>query len=106
MFGRRRKVPERRPHPDPCLETELQRILSMRAAIARKEAALKDIQETVKYLRYDARFDPKSAGTVQRFKQIERYRRETRELEREISRLHEEIEKRCAALDVVDLAYL
>ena len=101
--------PARRPHPDPRVEAELQRIISLRKAIARKEADLGQIQAMVAKLRDSARQNPNTdttCGEGGRLDQIRDYQRETEDLEAGVAGLHDEIAKRITALSDTDIAYL
>lgn len=110
LFRRAAPVPaERRPHPDPRVEAELQRIISLRKAIARKEADLDQIQVMVAKLRHDAKNAPNLGSTYGkggRLEQIRDYQQETEDLEAEVTGLHDEIAKRITALSDTDVAYL
>ena len=107
MF-RRRRQPVREPHPDPRVETELQRIISLRAAVTRKEqVATATAGEVAKAEHESARisFHGKTdcASYANRAKDL---RATADRTETEITQLHDEIAKRIAALNDDDLSYL
>jgi hypothetical protein len=80
------------PHPDPRVEAELRRILSLRQAVGARERTLRS---THRSLRGTSVPEVRAA-----------YANEIRGVEDEIVGLHDEIAKRIAALSDTDLAYL
>ena len=98
--------PQRRPHPDARIETELQRILSLRKAIARKEALLDGDQAQLATLRATVAKHPTWDGHYLRQRQIETLLAEIAPLEAEVAKLHDEIAERVGRIDDADLTYL
>jgi uncharacterized small protein (DUF1192 family) len=113
-----RPVPERRPHPDARIEAELQRIISLRATVARKESLIGQYQTEIDKLHAQLRTvsDRNMHGTLyggglkahvlpleQRVGSLQG---EMRNLETEVGQVHDEIGKHIAELNDADLAYL
>lgn len=96
----------RRPHPDASTEIRLQRIVSLRLAIARKEALLAADQEQLAGLRQTVARHPNWDGSFDRQHQITTLLGEISELEEAVAGLHDEIAARAEGLSDVDLAYL
>lgn len=103
-----RKPLARRPHPDPRIEAELLRIISLRSSIARQEEAA--AHATAEAVRAD-----RQAGRVEKHgaQYSDRYAQRAQELwaiaaraEAEITSIHDEIAKRIAALTDDDLLWL
>jgi hypothetical protein len=92
---RRRRQPAREPHPDPRVEADLQRIISMRAAVARKEqAAAAASIEAVNAERQSARISYHGKGSCAAYADRAKDLRETADkAEDEITLLHDEIAK-------------
>jgi uncharacterized coiled-coil DUF342 family protein len=105
-FRSRREPAARRPHPDPRVEAELQRILSLRKAITRKEDLAGRNHQQITALRQTVAKHPTWDGTRQRHEQIDALLNETDDLDGEITELHDEIAKRITALSDTDVAYL
>ena len=106
LLRRPKEPPPRRPHPDARIESELQRIISLRDAIARKEDLAAANHQQVTALRGTVAKHPAWVSTRQRQEQIDTLLNETDDLDDEITELHDEIAKRITALSDTDLAYL
>jgi hypothetical protein len=109
MALRRRPVtgpPPRQPHPDGSIEVQLQRILSLRLAIGRKEDLLASDQQQLSSLREKVTDHPNWDGHTKRLAQIQVLRDEMAGLEDDIVRLHDEIAAHAGKLSQVDLSYL
>jgi uncharacterized coiled-coil DUF342 family protein len=106
MRFRRRRAPDRRPHPDPRSEARIQRVLSLQRAAARKETGLDDLGEAVHQLREVARVDAGDRRGDSCLKQITQIAKEQDELQAEIAKLHDEIAERLAALSDEELLYV
>ena len=98
--------PPRRPHPDPRVEAELQRIISLRKAIARKEDLAARNHDQIAALRETVAKHPTWSGHLDRQEQIVTLLEETGDLDAEVTGLHDEIAKRITALSDTDIAYL
>lgn len=105
-MSRRKEPPARRPHPDARVEAELQRIISLRTAIARKEDLAARNHEQITALRQMVAKHPTWDGLKERKTQIAALLAETDGLDRDVTGLHDEIAKRIAALSDTDVAYL
>lgn len=114
MFGRKRagssgkRARERRPHPDPRIEAELQRIISLRRQIGRYEesaaTAAREASEADRQSRRVSYHGPQTAaGYVGRAEDL---RKVAAEADEKITALHEEIAKRISALSDEDLLWL
>jgi hypothetical protein len=91
--------PQRTPHPDSRVESELQRIIAMQRSAARCEARLKDLavaQRNVDESRIEWAYDASHARALA--EQSEDMRNERAELEDALAALHEAIVSRLAAL--------
>jgi hypothetical protein len=99
-------LPERKPHPDARIEAELQRIISLRKVIARKEAQLEQNAEGIERIRNVMRGNSGSAWNSPRAREADALQRESAQLEAEVTKLHDEIAERIAARDDTDLAWL
>lgn len=111
MFGRKRAAeePVRKPHPDPRIETQLQRILSLRQSAARKEDLCRQYAAEVDRLSRDYRYQIRNSfgnDTSKIEKRIVGLQGELRQLEQEIDGIHEDIAKRAGELTDTDLSYL
>ena len=103
----RRRAPERRQHPDPAVEAQLQRILWLRGTVAGKEDEVagtrRDIRKADKAVRRDARKYPPDVTLGWRAADL---RQRAAVLEAEIRGLYDEIGERIAAVDADDLLWL
>jgi len=107
MWRRNNPTPaEREPHPDPAVETKLQRIITLQRAVARKEALLDQDQRDIASLRSKVLRQPGSWHLRDWQAHIAALEEEMNGLEEEIRQLHDEIGERVAALDAMDVAYL
>lgn len=109
LFGKRRRTlasEPRRPHPDARVETELQRIISLRKVIARKEDLLAEDQQRISALRRAMVSNAGYDGNKDRQAQVRLLLEETQTLDTEIARLHDDIAARVDALTDTDLAWL
>jgi hypothetical protein len=118
--GRRKPAPARTSHPDPVIETRLQRVLSLQAAVARQEAAAAEHLEELRsareaqddashFLRHNSLreaganherlVEAASARAVAAQSRLS-------EAEKDIAALHDEIAKRTGEMDPNDLSYL
>jgi len=102
----RKRASARRPHPDPARELELQRILDLRASIARRAELIAQYRREIKHLHAEARAD----GSTKR---IEIFLKEAAVLDRRIAdtedaigRTGEEITKLQEKIPADDLAFL
>lgn len=104
----RRKSPaaERKPHPDARVEVELQRIISLRKVIARKEDLLASDHKQLDALRDTVTRHPTWDGHTRRQQQIRTLLDETQVLDAEVAKLHDDIAARVSVLTDTDLAYL
>jgi hypothetical protein len=100
MFRRKAEPePERRPHPDPRTEAQLQRVLALYASARRTEARLADITAEQRLLDQKARAYADEPGTSKRLaEQSGRLRAERLELEAFIGQAHEDITVRLGDL--------
>lgn len=96
----------RQPHPDASTEIRLQRIVSLRLAVARKEALLAEDQEQLAGLRQTVARHPNWDGHGKRQQQITTLPGEIGMLEEAVAGLHDDIAARAEGLSDVDLAYL
>lgn len=102
----RRHPRPRRPHPDARVESELQRIISLRNAVARKENQLESNDDNLRRLRNIMRANSGSDYTGERIAQIDGLQQDSARLEAEIIALHDEIAARVAKIDDIDLVFL
>ena len=104
----RRKPPAaaRKSHPDARVEVELQRIISLRKVIARKEDLLARDHEQIDALRHTTTRHPTWDGHGDRKRQIQALLDETQVLDAEVAKLHDDIAARVSILADTDLAYL
>ena len=109
MAFRRRPVtapPPRQPHPDGSIEVQLQRILSLRLAVARKEALLASDQQQLRGLREKVADHPTWDGHHERLTQIQVLLDEMAGLEADVAQLHDDIAAHADKLSQIDLSYL
>jgi adenosyl cobinamide kinase/adenosyl cobinamide phosphate guanylyltransferase len=103
---RNRKTTERQPHPDPRTEAELQRIISLRLSVARKEGLIeRDLLEIDK-LRTTYRQKANWSSSERWRQQADELSAEVQRLEAEVVAAHEEIGKRIDELSPADRSYL
>jgi hypothetical protein len=102
---RRAPVP-REPHPDPRIEAELQRVISLRKAVARKEAQLDANDRNLRRVRATMRANSGSENNGRRADEADAIRQDSAGLEAEIMALHDEIAARIGKMDDADLAWL
>ena len=98
--------PPRRPHPDARTEAELQRIISLRRAVTRKEAQLDANDGNLKSIRNTMRANSGSAYNTSRAREADALQRESAQLGAEVIKLHDEIAERVGRIDDADLAWL
>jgi septal ring factor EnvC (AmiA/AmiB activator) len=110
IFRRRPPArPTRQPHPDPRMESRLQRIIALRETAARKEDLSRQYAQEIGKLSTEYRTQAKlgqgfrARDMESRLKDLQA---DIRQLEEEIGRVHDEIAERTAELDDTDLAYL
>jgi len=101
--------PPRQPHPDPRMESRLQRIIALRESAARKEDLSRQYAEEIGRLsaayRKQARLGwGARAGDME--KRLKDLQSDTRQLEDEFGRVHDDIAERTAELSDTDLSYL
>lgn len=96
----------RRPHPDPRIEAQLQRILSMQAMIARQHELITRDHEQITSLRAKVEKRPHWTRAPDQRKQVERLLAEIRQVEAEILKLHDKIEARMNEISDADLSAL
>lgn len=111
LFRRHRAVarPLRQPHPDPRMESRLQRIIALRESAARKEGLSRQYAEEIGRLSSEYRHlagDGWGSRAGDMEKRLKALQSDTRQLEDEIGRVHDEIAERTAELSDTDLAYL
>lgn len=119
ILRRAPKAPPRQPHPDPAIEQQLQRILSLRGAIRRQEAltdtyhgeirsAQNDHESAAWSLRNTGSFGTSdlSAADKSAARRIEAAQAALAAAEARISELQEEVSKRMTDMSPSDLAYL
>ena len=107
LFRRRREqASPRQPHPDARVEAELQRILSLRAVIARKEALLASDHVQVTDLRRKVFLHPNWDDAPAWRTMIAALQEEAEQVEAEVAKLHDEIATRIGKIDDSDLAWL
>jgi hypothetical protein len=107
MWRRHREPPSRRPHPDPAVETELQRIISLQRAAARKEDEMDQLQGNINMLNTAMRRDPGAFDSNNdRRKQLSLHKSRISELEADVFRIHDEIASRLRPISEDDRAYL
>jgi hypothetical protein len=104
-FGRR-KPPPRKPHPDAQVESELQRILSLRRAIGRKESLIRQDAEDLRKIRTVIRRYAGADFNRARKADADVLVGEMASLEAEVTKLHDEIAARVSTLHDSDLAWL
>jgi hypothetical protein len=118
----RKALPARQPHPDPVTEGKLQRIVSLRAAIVRQEAAAAEHLEELRSARREQEKAGKNLSVpgLPRTEHRDAYDAMAKnaagravaaqsrlgETEKDIAALHDEIAKRSAEMDPSDLAWL
>jgi Mg2+ and Co2+ transporter CorA len=105
-FRRRKEQPARNPHPDARIEAELQRIISLRKAVTRKEELLASDHEQIAGMRERVSRRPTWDAAQPVKQQIADLLAETQTLELQITQLHDDIAARIAKLDDADLAWL
>jgi hypothetical protein len=98
--------PPRRPHPNPRIEAEFQRIISLRRAAERLEAELDTAHHEIPRLRRKGGRDAGSVGAIVAREQAEALQGRLPELDAEIRGIHEEIAKAIASFDDDDLLFL
>src|ERR1035441_375282 len=102
MFRRRPPAPPpRRPHPNPRIEAEFQRIISLRRAVKRLEAELDTAHHEIPRLRRK-----RGVGAIPAREQAQALQGRLPELDAESRGLHEEIAKAIASFDDDDLLFL
>jgi hypothetical protein len=107
MFRKRRPAaPPRRPHPNPRIEAEFQRILSLRRAAERLEEELDAAYREIPRLHRKGGRDTGSIGARVARDQEQQLRSSLPELEAKIRALHEEIAKAIDPFDDDDLLFL
>ena len=105
---RSRTEKSRQPHPDPVVEAQLQRILSLRKLVALKEElAARDYRE-IRQLRrkFRKRIIIDSDAAQACLKQADALKQEVQVLADEIARAHDEIAALARELNETDLAWL
>lgn len=97
---------QRRPHPDARIEAEMQRIISLRRAIARKETQLDENDNNLRRICKEMRINSGSAHNPERAAEADNIRSDSASLEAEVAKLHDEIAERIGRLEDTDLAWL
>jgi DNA repair exonuclease SbcCD ATPase subunit len=115
-FHRRdRKNPSRKPHPDPVVETQLQRIISLQQNITTKREQITSYTDKIaalleqnRYLttRHPAYWHEHQQMIAVNDKRVTGLQDEIRRLEADIDATHQAIIKLEAELDPTDLAFL
>lgn len=103
---RKEQARAREPHPDARIEAQLQRILSIRAMIADKEALAAQTRTQIQDLQEKLARHPQWSRARYQQDQIERLLEATDALEAEILELHDQIEARLGEISDVDLTAL
>jgi DNA repair exonuclease SbcCD ATPase subunit len=107
MFRRRpQALPPRRPHPDPRIEAEFQRIISLLRAAERLETELDTAHREISRLRRKGGRDAGSTGAKVAREQAEALQDRLPHLDAQIRGLHEEISKPIEPFDDEDLLFL
>jgi transposase len=88
------------------VEAELQRIISLRRALTRRETQLDANSDDVRILRRRLRRDADAGEAPKWQQQITDLRDEMERLEAEVAGLHDQVEKRIGGLNDTDLTYL
>jgi hypothetical protein len=99
-------IQPRKPHPDAVIEAELQRIISLRRAVERKEALLGHDAEDLRKIREVMRRNAGSEFNPGRKIDTDVLIAEMAALEAEVVKLHDEIAARMSAIHDSDLAWL
>lgn len=97
--------PQRKPHPDGRVEAQLQRVLSLYAAVSRTEHRIEDIRREQSSIDTRVRENAAYPSGMAAARQAVVLRQERRELEEFIRARHEEITKLLADLGE-DAAFL
>lgn len=105
-FRRRKEQPVRKPHPDARIEAELQRIISLRKAVTRKEELLARDHQQIAGMRERLSRRPTWDAAKPVKQQIADLLEETQTLELQVAQLHDDIADRIGKLDDTDLAWL
>ena len=110
MFGKKKKAlpaaPARQGHPNPRIEAEFQRIVSLRRDIARKEAELDYAHAKIRELRELAARHPSYGSAKPATKQADAMEARLPVLASEITELHDQIAKAIEPFDDEDLLFL
>ena len=99
-------APVREPHPDPRIEAQLQRILSIRTMITGKEALVARDRDEIARMRATMAKHPNREGHHRRREQIEALQAEIADAEAEVLKLHDDIEARLGEIADADLTAL
>lgn len=106
MSIRKKKTPDRRPHPDPAVELHLLRILDLRASIGRRAQLSDDYRRQISSM-MDVIEGEGSPKRIELYRaEVEAIHRRITETEAGITVLHEQIAKLQASLSPDDLAFL
>lgn len=107
IFKRSTSPPPRRAHPDPRVEVQLQRIISLRRAAQRNEDQLDEFQQELGHANRTAARNPGGSDTKRyRLREIDRLNEEITRLNRETADLHDQIGALCDKLTADDLLWL
>jgi predicted nucleic acid-binding Zn-ribbon protein len=103
---RRARTPARQPHPDPARELELQRILDLRASIARFATLIAQYRDEISKLYYQARADSNTQRVEQYLAATGTLHERITDAEGAIARTGEEIAALQEKIPADDLAFL
>ena len=101
-----RRPPARTPHPDPARELELQRILDLRAGIARRAELIGQYRREIGKQHARARSDVSAGERRACLDEVGVLHQRITDAETEITRVHEQIAALQEKISPDDLAYL
>lgn len=102
----RRREPQRKPHPDPGVELQLQEILDLRAAITRWAGLIETYRREIMRFSSEMRTETNKDRIKLYGDQTEGLDAKIRSAEASITDVHEQIRERTAKLSPSDLAWL
>lgn len=107
MGLRKRKTPERKPHPDARVEADLQQIIALRRLADRKQSSLDDLQEDIRRCRSLARAEAGYKAGREATAMADKLQDETMpRIEAEVQAMQDQIRKAIEPMNDTDLAYL
>ena len=97
---------DRKPHPDPAIELQLQEILDLRASIDRRAALIEQYREQIDDLHKDACYNDNNERTKLLYERADQLDEKIRVLEGEMEPVHERIRELVSKTGPDDLAFL